>query len=99
MADVVTTQVPVRDLKSHLSQWLARVRAGEVVEITSHRRPIAPAAGDRLRHRQLERPQAEVPSARAAVGGRSFIERSRAGGSELIRDPLLRHLRADQARC
>jgi len=45
MADVVTTQVPVRDLKSHLSQWLARVRSGEVVEITSHRRPIARLTG------------------------------------------------------
>jgi prevent-host-death family protein len=45
MADVVTTQVAVRDLKTHLSQWLARARAGEVVEITSHRRPIARLTG------------------------------------------------------
>lgn len=41
MADVVASQVSVRDLKTHLSQWLARAQAGEVVEITSHRRPIA----------------------------------------------------------
>jgi antitoxin (DNA-binding transcriptional repressor) of toxin-antitoxin stability system len=38
---VVTSQASVRDLKSHLSQWLARAQAGEVVEVTSHRKPIA----------------------------------------------------------
>jgi prevent-host-death family protein len=31
----------VRDLKTHLSAWLGRVQAGEVVEVTSHRKPIA----------------------------------------------------------
>ncbi len=31
----------VRDLKAHLSEWLARAQAGEVVEVTSHRKPIA----------------------------------------------------------
>jgi prevent-host-death family protein len=41
VADVVASQVSVRDLKTHLSEWLARVRSGEVVEVTSHRRPIA----------------------------------------------------------
>jgi len=41
MDDVVASQVSVRDLKTHLSQWLARAQAGEVVEVTSHRRPIA----------------------------------------------------------
>jgi prevent-host-death family protein len=41
MADVVASQVSVRDLKTHLSEWLARVQAGEVVEVTSHRKPIA----------------------------------------------------------
>ena len=41
MADVVATQVSVRDLKTHLSEWLARAQSGEVVEVTSHRRPIA----------------------------------------------------------
>lgn len=45
MADVVATQVPVRELKTHLSEWLARAQAGEVVEITSHRRPIARLTG------------------------------------------------------
>ena len=41
MADVVATQVSVRDLKTHLSEWLARAQSGEVVEVTSHRKPIA----------------------------------------------------------
>ena len=41
MEDVVASQVSVRDLKTHLSAWLARAQAGEVVEVTSHRKPIA----------------------------------------------------------
>ena len=41
MADVVASRVSVRDLKTHLSEWLARAQAGEVVEVTSHRKPIA----------------------------------------------------------
>jgi prevent-host-death family protein len=45
MADVVASQVSVRDLKTHLSEWLTRAQAGEVVEVTSHRRPIARITG------------------------------------------------------
>jgi prevent-host-death family protein len=41
MPEVVASQVSVRDLKTHLSEWLGRVQAGEVVEVTSHRKPIA----------------------------------------------------------
>jgi prevent-host-death family protein len=41
MPEVVASQVSVRDLKTHLSAWLGRVQAGEVVEVTSHRKPIA----------------------------------------------------------
>ena len=41
MEKVVASQVSVRDLKTHLSEWLGRVQAGEVVEVTSHRKPIA----------------------------------------------------------
>jgi len=41
MADEVASQVSVRDLKTHLSEWLARAQSGEVVEVTSHRKPIA----------------------------------------------------------
>ena len=38
---VVASKVSVRDLKTHLSAWLGRVQAGEEVEVTSHRKPIA----------------------------------------------------------
>jgi len=41
VSKVVASQVSVRDLKTHLSEWLGRVQAGEEVEITSHRKPIA----------------------------------------------------------
>ena len=41
MSEVVASQVSVRDLKTHLSEWLGRVQGGEVVEVTSHRKPIA----------------------------------------------------------
>lgn len=41
MEEVVASRVSVRDLKTHLSEWLARAQAGEVVEVTSHRKPIA----------------------------------------------------------
>jgi len=46
--EVVASQVSVRDLKTHLPEWLGRVQADEVVEVTSHRRPIAriTAVGD-----------------------------------------------------
>ena len=45
MSEVVASQVSVRDLKTHLSEWLGRVQAGEVVEVTSHRKPIARITG------------------------------------------------------
>ena len=41
VSDVVASQVSVRDLKTHLSEWLARAQSGEVVEVTSYRKPIA----------------------------------------------------------
>jgi prevent-host-death family protein len=41
VSDVVASQVSVRELKTHLSEWLSRVQSGEVVELTSHRKPIA----------------------------------------------------------
>lgn len=37
--------VPVRELKAHLSQVLARAQAGEVIEVTSHKRAIARIVG------------------------------------------------------
>ena len=38
---MVASQVSVRDPKTHLSEWLARAQSGEVVEVTSYRKPIA----------------------------------------------------------
>lgn len=38
-------QVAVRELKSRLSQVLARAQAGEVIEVTSHKKPIARIVG------------------------------------------------------
>lgn len=46
--------VAVRELKANLSRVLSRARAGEVVEVTSHNKPIVrivgipPEAGDGL---------------------------------------------------
>lgn len=37
--------IPVRDLKAQLSSVLARARKGEVIEVTSHRKPIARIVG------------------------------------------------------
>lgn len=42
---MVASQLAVRELKIHLSAWLGRVKAGEVVEFTSHRKPIARITG------------------------------------------------------
>jgi antitoxin (DNA-binding transcriptional repressor) of toxin-antitoxin stability system len=41
MPEVVASQMSVRDLRTHLSEWLGRVQAGEVTGVTSHRRRIA----------------------------------------------------------
>ena len=41
VSEVVASRVSVSDLKTHLSEWLGRVQGGEVVEVTSHRKPIA----------------------------------------------------------
>lgn len=38
-------QVSVRDLKAHLSEYLGRARAGEPLEVTSHRRVVARIVG------------------------------------------------------
>lgn len=38
-------QVGIRELKAQLSKWLARARAGEVVEVTSRRRVVARIEG------------------------------------------------------
>ena len=61
---MVATQVSVRDLKTHLSQGLARAQAGEVVEITSHRRQIA-----RITAVQQAVPASTNPLERAIAAG------------------------------
>ncbi len=37
--------IPVRDLKAHLSSILTRARNGEIIEVTSHNKPIARIVG------------------------------------------------------
>ena len=37
--------VSVRELKAHLSQYLAKARAGQVIRVTSHRKEIARIIG------------------------------------------------------
>ena len=37
MTAVVASQMSVRELKTHLCEWLARDQAGEVVGVTLHR--------------------------------------------------------------
>ncbi len=68
-------QIAVRNLKAGLSRVLARARAGDVIEVTSHSRPIAriigiPAAGEDGLQRMVAtgvaswgggRPQLEAP--------------------------------------
>jgi prevent-host-death family protein len=38
-------RVSVRDLKTHLSRYLAQAQAGEEIEVTSHRKVIARVSG------------------------------------------------------
>lgn len=38
---IADTSVGVRDLRDHLSSYLERVKAGEMITITEHGRPIA----------------------------------------------------------
>lgn len=38
-------QVPIRELKANLSRYLAQARAGEAVEVTSHRKTVARIVG------------------------------------------------------
>jgi prevent-host-death family protein len=38
-------EVSIRELKSHLSSYLARAQAGEELVVTSHRRPVARITG------------------------------------------------------
>lgn len=37
--------IPIRELKANLSRILSRAQAGEVIEVTSHKTPIARIVG------------------------------------------------------
>lgn len=47
------TVVGVRDLRDHLSSYLERVKAGEVITVTEHGRPIARLVRDEPRSDRL----------------------------------------------
>lgn len=47
------TVVGVRDLRDHLSAYLERVKAGEVITVTEHGRPIARLSRDQPRSDRL----------------------------------------------
>ena len=62
--DAATT-VGVRELRDHLSVYLERVKAGEMLTITEHGRPIAKLIGQGLPPRILElvaRGEATLPT-------------------------------------
>lgn len=42
---MTTTQVAVRDLKAGLSRYLTQAQAGQVIEVTSHSKPVALLVG------------------------------------------------------
>ena len=47
--------IAIRELKSSLSRVLAAAQGGEVIEVTSHRKPVAlPAAGASVSQMVLE---------------------------------------------
>jgi prevent-host-death family protein len=41
LVPLTATTVGVRDLRDHLSAYLERVKAGEIITITEHGRPVA----------------------------------------------------------
>jgi prevent-host-death family protein len=49
----VGTPVGVRDLRDHLSAYLERVKAGEIITVTEHGRPIARLVPDEPRSTRL----------------------------------------------
>ncbi len=49
-------QIPIRALRNHTAEVLGRVKAGEIVELTEHGRPVArivPLTLDRWEHLRL----------------------------------------------
>ncbi|SBT50772.1 type II toxin-antitoxin system Phd/YefM family antitoxin [Micromonospora auratinigra] len=64
-------QIPVRELNQHTSRVLARVRAGETVEVTDRGEPIARLvpvlAGDALLGRLVAEGRATAPTSAGPV--------------------------------
>ncbi|KAB1914698.1 type II toxin-antitoxin system Phd/YefM family antitoxin [Micromonospora sp. AMSO31t] len=64
-------QIPVRELNQHTSRVLARVRAGETVEVTDRGQPIARLvpvlAGDALLGRLVAEGRATAPTAAGPI--------------------------------
>lgn len=67
-------QVPVRELKDHLSEYLRRAQRGEELVITSHGRPVGRLLGPRPAGRELEEEAVsrlrELPFVRPSQGGK-----------------------------
>jgi prevent-host-death family protein len=70
--------VSVRDLKTHLSEYLRRVQLGESVEVTSHGKVIA----------QLVPPPAQEESVTGRLARMSWIRMGRPGAPLGLAEPI-----------
>jgi prevent-host-death family protein len=80
----------IRELKSGLSRYVARARAGEVIEITSHDKPVArlvgvPAAGPAGVSRLLARGAATWSGGKPALHAPAVLS----SGGKSVSDILL----------
>jgi len=73
--------VSVRDLKTHLSEYLRRVQLGESVEVTSHGKVIA----------QLVPPPAQEESVMARLGRMPWIRMGQPGAKLGLSEPIALH--------
>src|SRR4030067_439411 len=69
----VGTPVGIRDLRDHLSAYLERVKAGEVITVTEHGRPIARLAIVKL----YLVDEADATDAHAAIAASQSLAASR----------------------
>lgn len=60
-------QVPVQQFKSHLAEYIAKAQAGEVLELTSHRKVVARITG--VTRSDAKGPARMVASGMAAWSG------------------------------
>ena len=61
-------RVPIRELKAGLSRFLAQALAGEVIEVTSHDRPVARIVG--IPRQESDRLAQSMASGKVAWSGR-----------------------------